>query len=157
MIGFYDTEQPDPETLLYILRLLSQHSEIGVSYDEMMNFHMVFEDWRTSDGIITCCTISDYVNGNYGPNSYEDNDEDEVQYARQGKTVFVPHLANQDEKRAFFKDFRDTRDKAVYVPREKAVGNLAAYHAMRYPYGENKERINQIIKEVIDKQLKERR
>ena len=58
--------------------------------------------------------------------------------------------------RAFFKDFRDTRDKAVYVPREKAAGNLAAYHAMRYPYGENKERINQIIKEVIDKQLKER-
>lgn len=144
MIGFYETEQPDPERLLYILKLLSQNEEIGVSYEELLNYHMIFEDWR-NDGGITCCTISDYVDGNYGLESYDD--EEEVQYARQGKTQFVPHLANQDEKRAFFKDFRDTRDREVYVPRERGAGNLARYHALRYPYGENKKiNYNKIIK-----------
>lgn len=144
MIGFYETEQPDPQHLLYIIQLLSQNEEIDVDYEDMLNYHMVFEDWR-NNGEITCCTISDYVDGNYGPESYEDNDEDNdesgenIQYARQGKTQFVPHLANQRQKREFFKDFRNTRDKALYTPREKAARNLAAYHAMRYPYGENKE------------------
>lgn len=136
MIGFYETEQPDPQSLLYICQLLSENEEIGVSYNDLLNFHMVFEDWRNYDGEITCCTISDYVDGNYGLDSYEDDDD--VSYARQGKTQFVPHLASPEEKKTFFKDFRDTRDRAVYVPRERAAGNLAHYHAMRYPYGENK-------------------
>ena len=139
MIGFYTTEQPDPKTLLYICQLLSQNDEIGVSYNELMDFHMVFEDWR-NDGEVTCCTISDYVDGNYGPNSYEEDDDEPIQYNNGQKTVFVPHLANQDQKREYFKDFRNTRDRAVYVPRERGGnGNLAQYHAMRYPYGENKD------------------
>ena len=158
MIGFYPTEQPDPQRLLYILQLLSQNEAIGVDYEDMLNYHMVFEDWR-NNGEVTCCTISDYVDGNYGPDSYEDEDDEddedeEIQYARQGKTQFVPHLANQQQKREFFQDFRNTRDRAVYTPRERAAGNLAAYHAMRYPYGESKERINKIIREEIDKQIK---
>ena len=152
MIGFYQTEQPDPQHLLYILGLLSKHDEIGVDYDDLLNFHMVFEDWR-NDGQITACTLSDYIDGNYGPDSYEDEEENEIQYARDGKTQFVPHLANQDQKREFFKGFRDTRDQAVYVPREKGVGSLARYHAMRYPDGENKKKLAKIIKEEINKIL----
>ena len=75
-----------------------------------------------------------------------------MQYARPEQTVFIPHLANQQQKREYFQDFRNTRDKAVYTPRERAAGNLAAYHAMRYPYGENIDRrINKIIKEEINK------
>ena len=150
MIGFYPTEQPDPQHLLYILGLLSKNDEIGVDYDDMLNFHMVFEDWR-NNGEITCCTVSDYVDGNYGPYSYEDEDEEEIQYARDGKTQFVPHLASPEEKREFFKDFRNTRDQAVYVPREKGAGSLARYHAMRYPYGENKKKLGKIIREEIKK------
>jgi len=108
---------------------------------------------------ITACTLSDYIEGNYGPDSYEDEEdndkeENEIQYARDGKTQFVPHLANQAQKREFFRDFRNTRDQAVYAPRERAAGNLARYHAMRYPYGENKNIIGKIIKEELNKMLK---
>lgn len=158
MIGFYETEQPDPQHLLYILQLLSNNSEVGVDYDDMLNYYMVFEDWR-NNGTVTCCTIADYVDGNYGPESYEEDedefeDDEPTQYARDGKTVFVPHLANQDQKREFFKDFRNTRDQAVYAPREKGAGSLAAYHAMRYPYGESKDKIGKIVTEVINNMIK---
>lgn len=155
MIGFYVTEQPDPQTLTDIMRDLANTGI--VTYEDLLQYDMVFEDWR-NDGQITACTLSDYIDGNYGPDSYEDeedNDEEEneIQYARDGKTQFIPHLANQDQKREFFKGFRDTRDKAVYVPREKGGGSLARYHAMRYPYGENKKKISKIIKEEINKIL----
>ena len=154
MIGFYVTEQPDPETLQYILRTLSE--AVNISIDELYQYHMVFEDWR-NEGTVTACTIADYISGNYGPESYEDEEEDDepIQYARNEKTTFVPHLANQQDKFNFFKDFRDTRDRQVYTPRERAAGNLAAYHAMRYPYGESKEKIGKIIREVIEKNIQE--
>ena len=135
MIGFYITEQPDPQTLTYIMRDLSNTGI--VTYEELLQYDMVFEDSR-NDWKITACTLSDYIDGNYGEEEIDDDDEEEVQYARDGKTQFIPHLASQDQKKEFFKDFRNTRDKAVYTPRERAAGNLAAYHAMRYPYGENK-------------------
>jgi hypothetical protein len=152
MIGFYESEQPDPETLYNILYALQDNGIANVS--DMLQYHMVFEDWR-NDGTITACTIQDYVDGNYGPESYEDEESDEpIQYNNGQKTVFVPHLANQDQKREYFKDFRNTRDRAVYTPREKAAGNLAAYHAMRYPYGESENKIGNIIKEVINKMIK---
>lgn len=152
MIGFYESEQPDPETLCSILYALQDNGIANVS--DMFQYHMVFEDWR-NDGTITACTIQDYVDGNYGPESYEDEESDEpIQYSNGQKTVFVPHLANQDQKREYFKDFRNTRDRAVYTPREKAAGNLAAYHAMRYPYGESEKKIGNIIKEVINKTIK---
>lgn len=153
MIGFYTTEQPDPQTLTDIMRDLA-NTRI-VTYEDLLQYDMVFEDWR-NDGQITACTLSDYIDGNYGPDSYEDDDEEEneIQYARDGKTQFVPHLANQAQKREFFKDFRNARDQAVYVPRERAAGNLARYHAMRYPYGENKQMINNVIKEELNKIIK---
>lgn len=154
MIGFYTTEQPDPQTLTDIMRDLANTGI--VTYEDLLQYVMVFEDWR-NDGQITACTLSDYIDGNYGPDSYEDEDdeeENEIQYARDGKTQFVPHLANQAQKREFFKDFRNTRDQAVYAPRERAAGNLARYHAMRYPYGENKQMINNVIKEELNKLIK---
>jgi hypothetical protein len=117
---------------------------------------MVFEDWR-NDGTITACTVQDYIDGNYGPESYEDlDDEDDtpIQYNNGQKTIFVPHLANQQDKFNYYRDFRNTRDRAVYAPQERAAGNLAAYHAMRYPYGESKKKVGKIIREVIDNIIK---
>jgi hypothetical protein len=151
MIGFYTTEQPDPQTLTVIMRDLANTGI--VTYEDLLQYDMVFEDWR-NDGEITACTLSDYIDGNYGPDSYEDEEENEIQYARDGKTQFIPHLANQAQKREFFRDFRNTRDQAVYAPRERAAGNLARYHAMRYPYGENKQMINNVIKEELNKLIK---
>lgn len=158
MIGFYVTEQPDPDTLISILRELSQRLDIPM--DSLYQYHMVFEDWR-NDGTITACTVQNYIDGNYGPESYEDlddeDDEDDapIQYNNGQKTVFVPHLANQQDKFNYYRDFRNTRDRAVYAPQERAAGNLAAYHAMRYPYGESKDKIGKIIREVIEKNIQE--
>ena len=159
MIGFYTTEQPEPRALEEILRNLSQG--LNISLDELYNYHMVFED-ADNDYQITACTLSQYMRGEYGP-EYDSEDEEEYEepqerhYGRDEKTVFVPHLANQQQKREYFKDFRDTRDKAVYAPRERGAGNLAAYHAMRYPYGENKEKhialtesdLHALVKEAV--------
>lgn len=154
MIGFYESEQPDPENLYTILSNLEKN-EIA-SVNDMLQYHMVFEDWR-NDGTITACTVQDYLDGNYGPESYEDEDENNdepIQYNNGQKTVFVPHLANQQDKFNYYKDFRNTRDRAVYAPQERAAGNLAAYHAMRYPYGESREKVGKIIKEVINNIIK---
>lgn len=41
--------------------------------------------------------------------------------------------------------------KAVFVPREKGTSSLARYHALRYPYGENKKKLGKIIREEIKK------
>ena len=154
MIGFYDSEQPDPDTLEYILRNLQEKS--GLNVQDMLQYHIVFEDWR-NDGTITACTVQDYINGNYGPESYDDlDDEDDtpIQYNNGQKTVFVPHLANQQDKFNYYRDFRNTRDRAVYAPQERAAGNLAAYHAMRYPYGESKDKVGKIIREEINNIIK---
>jgi hypothetical protein len=153
MIGFYETEQPEPYQLMQILHALDDYADLDV--DNLLEYHIVFEDWH-NNGTITACTVQDYIDGNYGPNKDEDEEEEEAerQYARDGKTVFVPHLANQEDKFNFFKNFRDTRDRAVYTPREKAAGTLAGYHAMRYPYGENRKRLLQMIDEEIDKIMK---
>jgi hypothetical protein len=146
MMGFYTSEQPSPIVLKKILRDLEDNNPHDyISVDEMLEYMMVFEDWN-NDGKVTACTISDYIDGNYGPESEKESDEPR-QYGNGQKTVFVPHLADQDQKREFFKDFRNTRDRAVYVPREKGASTLAAYHAMRYPYGENKNKVGKIVTE----------
>ena len=44
MIGFYESEQPDPETLYNILYALQDNGIANVS--DMLQYHMVFEDWR---------------------------------------------------------------------------------------------------------------
>ena len=152
MIGFYTTEQPEPYELMQILHNLEAYIDLDV--DKLLEYHMVFEDW-SNNGTVTACTVQDYIDGNYGPSDNEDEEEGEKQYARDEKTVFVPHLANQQDKFNFFKNFRDTRDRAVYTPREKAAGSLAAYHAMRYPYGEGRERLLQMIDEEIEMLISE--
>ena len=154
MIGFYESEQPSPERLEEVLYELQSQTDLKV--EDMLQYHMVFEDWR-NDGTITACTVQDYIDGNYGPESYEDlDDEDDtpIQYNNGQKTIFVPHLANQQDKFNYYRDFRNTRDRAVYAPQERAAGNLAAYHAMRYPYGESNNRIGKIIREAIDNIIK---
>ena len=149
MIAFYKEEQPKPDILKDIVRRLS---EAGIdTYKHIMDYTMIFENHAHGNGEVTACTVYDYIIENYGDNDedeeYDDDEEEdnERQYARKGDVKFVPHLANQRQKREFFKDFRKTRDNAVYVPRERAAGSLAAYHAMRYPYGENKDKRNNVI------------
>lgn len=155
IISFYLTEQPDPNELMTTLKNLSENDEIGVDYDDLLNYIIIFEN-PYINWTVTACTVSDYIDGNYNQGD-EDDDEDEdedFQYAKDGKTTFVPHLASPEEKRKYFQDFRNTRDKAIYVPQERAAGSVAAYHAMRYPYGEIRKRIGDIIKEEIEKLLK---
>lgn len=155
IISFYPTEQPDPNELMATLKNLSENDEIGVDYDDLLNYIIIFEN-PYINWTVTACTVSDYIDGNYNQGD-EDDDEDEdedFQYAKDGKTTFVPHLASPEEKRKYFQDFRNTRDKAIYVPQERAAGSVAAYHAMRYPYGEIRKRIGDIIKEEIEKLLK---
>lgn len=62
----------------------------------------------------------------------EDNADDEVEEPstqpsrfkqQNGNLKFIPHLAKQDQKREYFKDFRNTRDKALYTPMEKGARN----------------------------------
>ena len=144
MIGFYPTEQPDPNTLTDIMEDLANTSI--VTYNDLLSYIIVFEDGN-NDWQVTACTVSDYIDGNYGQDEDEDEDyeDEEVQYARPEKTQFIPHLANQNQKREFFKDFRNTRDQAVYAPKERGAGSLARYHAMRYPYGENKKTKKKMI------------
>lgn len=154
MISFYPTEQPSPERLSYILHDLSQNEKVGVPYEELLNYVIVFEDVR-NDYTVTACTISDYMSGNYGDEEYDDEEDNDFSYARQGKTQFIPHLASPEEKREYFQDFRNSRDASLYVPKERAAGSLARYHALRYPYGESRKLLNKIIKEEIDKKIKE--
>jgi hypothetical protein len=141
MIGFYDTEQPTPEELSEILYELAD--VIGCKYEDFMDYHMIYEDYD-DDYDIKMVTLDEYIYGTHDENK---------QYAKDGKTVFIPHLAKPEEKFNFFKDFRKARDNAVYVPREKAAGSLAAYHAMRYPFGENKKRIWKQVSEEVDRVL----
>lgn len=138
MIGFYDTEQPEPDHFRGIINeLVSANID---TLNNILDYYIIFQDGY-NDWNVTGCTVYDYIQGNYGYDDEEEDDEErEIQYAKPEKTRFVPHLADQSQKREFFKKFRDTRDKAVYAPREQGAGSLAAYHAMRYPYGESKKR-----------------
>jgi hypothetical protein len=142
MIGFYDTQQPSPEGLSKILHDLADY--MGYDYEEFMDYHMIYEDWDSEDGGIKLTTLGDYINGPH---------EEDKQYAKDGKTVFIPHLAKPEEKKEFFKDFRDTRDRVKFVPQEKAAGTIAAYHAMRYPFGESKKRIWKQVSEEVERVL----
>jgi len=117
---------------------------MGYDYEEFMDYHMIYEDWDSEDGGIKLTTLGDYINGPH---------EEDKQYAKDGKTVFIPHLAKPEEKKEFFKDFRNTRDRVKFVPQEKAAGTIAAYHAMRYPFGESKKRIWKQVSEEVERVL----
>ena len=148
IISFYTTEQPNPRDLQYVMQELSKVPEIECTYNDILDFHIIFENWANGNGEVTACTVSDYISGNYGNHEEDDDDdEDETQYARSGETRFIPHLANQDQKRIYYQSFRDTRDKYKYAPMEKAAGSVARYNAMRHPYGESKQPRNIIITE----------
>ena len=137
MIGFYDVAQPTPEEMEEIIYDLGEY--MGEPYEYFMNFHYIYEDWDDDDYLIKMTTIDNFINS--------DVEKADKQYAKDGKAVFVPHLANQQDKFNFFKGFRDTRDRAVFAPREKGAGTLAAYHAMRYPYGEERDVNGNLIRE----------
>ena len=136
---------------------------LGMSESELYGYYTVFEIPSSfkykgngyhgnTDAEIQCCTVAEYIAGKYS--GFNRDKEVEMVKNRKGVEQLNVHLADQDTKRKYFQNFRNTRDKAVYAPREKAAGTLAAYHAMRYPYGENKNRLGRIIREVINQYLK---
>jgi hypothetical protein len=142
MITFYQEQQPDSSELNDIVRHLSESGKINLSYDEILDFEIIYVD---NDGTVTGCSVSDYISSK-PLDEYIHPDE------RQG-SVFIPHLASPEEKKDFFKDFRDTRDRVKFVPQEKAAGTIAAYHAMRHPFGESKKRIWKQVSEEVERVL----
>lgn len=134
MMGFYEEEQPTSTELDDIIRRLDKSEVIPATYDEMMKYMIIYygdkDDEYGYHNEVTGCTVYEYIHG--APMDDKINPDE-----RQGR-VFIPHLAKPEEKREFFKDFRDARDRAIFVPREKGAGSLAAYHAMRYPYAESR-------------------
>ena len=161
ILSFYITEQPSSKELDSIVRDLSNCSKIDLSYDDILDFKIIYEDWDNNYEV-NCCSVREYIDGTFGKeDADEDEDDDdysEIQYSRDGKTRFIPHLANANDKREYFKSFRDTRDRALYAPIERGVGSLARYNALRHPYGEGIERkgISDIISEVINRFINER-
>lgn len=148
MMSFYASEQPDPDTLDGILNDLTEFPEIGESYEDLLDYMIIFFD-ADNDYQVTGCTTADYMSGNYGPNA-EDTDRERT-YG-DGNTQFIPHLASAEEKKRLgvFKDFQASRDNK-WAPRLKGFnGNMAAYRAARYPYTDNKKIIGNIIQEIIE-------
>ena len=66
---------------------------------------------------------------------------------------YAIHLMNAKQKHDATSNFRAVRDKAIYAPREKAAGTMAAYHNM--VHSENiKKIVRNVLKEYIDKDSK---
>lgn len=137
MIGFYTSEQPDPNTFYQIIGDLSN----TIDNLDIYNFFIIFEDYD-NDGVVTGCTVSDYIKGNYGPET--DNDEepdlDRERTFGDGNTQMNIHLASPEEKKRLdvFKGWREAGARK-WAPRLKGFGgNMAAYRAARYPYSDSK-------------------
>lgn len=134
LITFYDSEQPEPDRFREILIELSKNDNVDLSVDEMLAFNIIFYDYD-NEAKVTCCTVQQYINGEYGENV----EQDQRTYG-DGNTKFVPHLANQKDKKEFYKDFQNTRNQKWSERLRPFNGNMAAYRAARYPYQESKER-----------------
>lgn len=156
MMGFYEEQQPTAKELDEIVRRLDESDEIPAKYEDIMNYMIIYYadeyDEYGYHNNVTGCTVYEYIHGAPMDDKINPDERKGVQ--------FIPHLANQQQKREFFKDFRDARDRAIYYPREKAAGNLAAYHAMRYPFGESKKTGKKVyinesdIKLLFDKEIR---
>ena len=85
-------------------------------------------------------TLKDYIENNM-----------DIPIQKNGN-AFQLHLMKAKDKWNNTGSFRATRDKAIYAPREKAVGTMAAYHNMIH--SESKEKIGRIIREEIIKYIK---
>jgi hypothetical protein len=69
------------------------------------------------------------------------------------KNAYALHLMNAHDKHDATTNFRVVRDNAIYTPRERAAGSMAAYHAMVHT--ENVKRIiRSVLKEYIYKETK---
>jgi hypothetical protein len=87
-------------------------------------------------------TLNDYIQGKV------EIPEEPVDRSEQ----LALHMQKANDKWNNTGSFRATRDKAIYAPREKAVGTMAAYHNMIH--SESKEKIGRIIREEIIKYIK---
>ena len=152
IISFYESEQPTRDELQWVIEHLSQ-ANIGVTYDELMNFEIIYDDFD-NDYEPYGCKVHEYISGTFGKEESEENVDDDNRQWSTGTTKFVPHLASAEQKREYFKDFINNRDEHLYVPMERAAGNVARYRAMRYPYGESKihdlTKTQKILREQIE-------
>lgn len=148
IISFYESEQPDSNELGEIVQLLSQ-SNIGLSYDEIMNFEIIYADFDDNYKPYGC-KVHEYISRTFGKDEPQKNDDRQW---RRGTTKFIPHLASPEQKKEYFKDFIKNRDEGIYVPMERAAGNIARYRAMRYPYGESKTIDSNKVKKILREQI----
>lgn len=157
VISFYEGQEPTPEELEQICRFLSDSEKINVSYNELYDdFYIVFPlngDYEQ----ITACTVHQYCIGDFGDDEegdeHEDNNESNYPNPNDRKgAVFIPHLANQRDKRDFFKDFIRDRDKNIYAPIERKYGSLAAYHAQKY-----QEEIEKVVTSVLNETVEKKK
>ena len=160
IISFYTDKQPEPDELPKILQDLSQRPELRTTYNDLLKFNIIFEAYGQNTGreYVTACTTADYISDNYNHNGpyydddeedydddYDDDNEQPQQQTQQYNELGMPiHLANQQQKRQFFQNFRNDRDQYINVPKEKAAGTIARYNALRHPYGESKQYNNMI-------------
>ena len=147
VISFYEEQEPTQSELVTICENLSLNDEINISFNELMNFYIVYRNF--DNGKVKACTVRDYIEGN------DDDDEEYVNSInpdeRKGST-FIPHLASQKDKRDYFDNFLKDRAQNKYVPIEKKYGSLAAYHAQKY-----QESIKRIINNVINEHINKKR
>ena len=147
VISFYEEQQPTQSELVTICKNLSLNDEINTSFNELMNFYIVYRNFDNEK--VKACTVLDYIEGN------NDDDEEYVNSInpdeRKGST-FIPHLASQKDKRDYFAAFMANRDKNVYAPIEKKYGSLAAYYAQKY-----QESVKRIINNVINEHINRKR
>lgn len=162
LFGFYST--PSSSELAQVIKDLSielpRQQNDGITYDEMLKYNIIYEDYN--DNEVHMCSVENFIYGIFDNEDEDDEAEQDdnkvqqsnepIEFKASGKQ-FIPHLATQKEKWDYFQNYRNDRDKTLYVPRERAAGSLAAYHAMRYPYGESFKRIGRIIREEIMRQL----
>ena len=142
ILGFYYT--PSPDDLDSVLNELSRVFRT-ISYNELLNYHIIYED--NNDGFeVKCMTCQDFINGTNEEDS--DGEEEPQNYERKGRQ-FIPHLASPEEKREYFKNWRQNRDQVKYAPITRALGSVARYNWLRHPYGESIDRINKIVSEAV--------
>lgn len=152
LFSFYST--PSPRELSQVIHDLPQAlttvGEDNWTVNDFLDFHIIYNDYNydTDKETVNMKTVGEFI-GATKPKA-QSSQEGPLQMQASGRQ-FIPHLASQDEKRKFYSQYRQNKDQTLYAPISKALGSVAKYNWLRHPYGENKERISQIIREELER------
>lgn len=152
LFSFYDT--PSPQELSQVIHDLPQAlttvGEDNWTVNDFLGFRIIYNDYNydTDKETVSMKTVGEFI-GATKPKA-QSSQEEPLQMQASGRQ-FIPHLASQDEKRKFYSQYRQNKDQTLYAPISKALGSVAKYNWLRHPYGENKERISQIIREELER------